>query len=76
MCQGCIELSRDANYPFVAQVFQRKIHQVEVDAFQQHPGGRDYLAALFRAVAETGDRIVRREAIELVYRLYSAYFRE
>ena len=74
--QRSVQLPYYAHYTLVTQMFKREIDQVEVYPFQVHTGGRNHLATLLGRVAETGDRRIRRKAIELVYRLDSANFRK
>ena len=65
-----IQLTHDAHYTLVSQVLQREVNEIEVNPFQVHPRGRMHFPALFGAVRKTGDGMISREAIELVYRLY------
>ena len=70
VCKGGIELPGYADYALVTQVFKREIYQIEIYSLQVHPGGSGDFTALFGGIGESGYRIIRREAIELFYRLY------
>ena len=72
--EGGVQLSNNAHYTLVTQVFKRKIDQIEVDAFQIHPGGGGDVAPFGASVAETADGRICRKAIELLYRLHFTYF--
>ena len=70
MCEGCVQFTDSADDAFVAEMLQREVNEIEVDAFEKHPGGGMDLPAFLRTVGQTRYGLISREAIELVYRLY------
>ena len=68
--EGGVQLANGPDDAFVAQVLQGEVHEVEVDALEEHPGGGMDLPALVRRIGQARDGMISREAIELVYRLY------
>ena len=70
MRKGGVQFAHGTDDALVAQVLQREIHEVEVNALEEHPRGGMDLAPVCGGVGQSRDGMISREAIELVYRLY------